>query len=808
MQQTATVLSVLLLTLSLSPLPHLASASELPQDLLAIHPTDRITQAIDENQHIPLLGQRHPLATPQNEVGELPPDQPLEHIVLLLRPSAGQETALVQFLAAQLDPASPYYHQWLTPQAFGERFGASIHDMEQVAGWLQSHGMTLDEVPSAHRAIVFTGTVAQVEATFHTSMRMYSVNGELHFANSTDPQIPQALSEVVGGVLSLHNFLSAPLHVVAPAFTSGGAHYLMPQDWATIYDVAPVYTQNINGSGQSIAVLGRSDIYASDVAGFRSFAALPTNNPQIVINGANPGFPDSGDLIESSLDVEWAGAIAKSATVKFVTSKSGASDGIALSAQYAVGHNLAPIVSLSYGACEAAEGSGGNAFWNSLWQQAAAQGMSVFVAAGDSGAAGCDSASQTTATHGRAVNGLCSSAYDTCVGGTEFDDANASQYWSASNRSGQASALSYIPESVWNQSGGNGDLWAGGGGASIVYAKPTWQSAPGVPADGKRDVPDVSIAAATHDAYVMEVQGSLIAVAGTSAAAPSFASAMALVIENAGSAQGNVNPILYGLATRQLSDSDADVFHDITSGNNSVPGVTGYNAAKGYDAASGLGSIDTNLLVTHWKDFSGANFGVASNYANISVVQGGSNTLLFSQTDAGGFNSPVKLTASGLPSGVTLKFASATVTTSDPVAATISAASNAALGKSTVTITGTGGGLTRTLQFTLTVAAPPTLTLLLPGPAKTLKIGATISMSLSTTAENGFKSAVALSLSALPKGVTATFAPKAIASPGTGSSTLTLSAASSAATVTANLTLTATGGGLTKTQPLTLIVTH
>jgi subtilase family serine protease len=149
-------------------------------------------------------------------------------------------------------------------------------------------------------------------------------------------------------------------------------------------------------------------------------------------------------------------------------------------------------MSMSFGLCEAALGSSGNNFINSLWQQAAAEGITVFVSSGDSGAAGCDSSGAPSGTHGRGINGLCSSPYSVCVGGTQFDDTgNPSLYWSSFNSSGtQASAQSYIPEKVWNESGNSG-LWSGGGGVSTVYSKPSWQTGTGVPSDNKRDVPDV-----------------------------------------------------------------------------------------------------------------------------------------------------------------------------------------------------------------------------------------------------------------------------------------------------------------------------
>jgi subtilase family serine protease len=800
MQKKAAVGFVLLILVCSS----LQSFSQVAQDPLDVRPTERVFKPIDDNERVTLTGNRHPLAIQEYSTGQMSPEKRMEHMVLVLKGNAEQEAALEVLTQAQQDPDSPYYHQWLTPEQFAERFGASAGDVRQIGQWLQIHGMEVEETPS-NRAIVFSGTAGQVESTFHTNMQTYLVKGEQHYANATEPEIPVALSAVVHGVLSLHDFVSSPMHVSVPAFTSGSAHYLMPGDWATIYDVTPLYNQSITGSGQSIAVLGRVDITMSDVQTFRTDAGLPANNPTIITNGADPGGVGSSDWVESSLDVEWAGAIAKNATVKFVTSKSGSSDGISLSAQYAVTNKVAPIITLSYGACEQAEGAGGNSFWNGLWQQAAAEGISVFVSSGDSGAAGCDSSSATTATQGRGVNALCSSPYSTCVGGLEFvEGSNAGQYWTSTNGSGMASALSYIPEATWNESGSSG-LWSGGGGVSTVYTKPSWQSAPGVPSDGMRDVPDVAMSAAMHDGYVIVLQGGLSAVGGTSAAAPSLASAMALVVQDAGAAQGNLNPILYKLAALQLSASGAAVFHDITSGNNSVPGVTGFTAGTGYDQATGLGSINASLLVNHWGDAS-ATFGVTAASSSLTVGAGSSNTVKLTLAASNGFSSPVTLSYSGAPTGVTVSFSSATLSATSAVTATISASGSAAAGNSTITITGTSGGVSHTATIALTITAP-NFTLTPNATSSTLTAGTPSTLTFTTAAQTGFSAAVALTISGLPKGVTAAFSPASIASPGNGSSTLTFTGAASAVTAgSATVTVSATGGGVTKTQAISLTV--
>jgi subtilase family serine protease len=773
----------------------------------SLRPANRIVLPLANDRRVVLSGQRHPLARPEFAAGRVARDMEMGRMILVLQTDAAQDAALEELIRSQHDPESANYHQWLTPQEFGKRFGVSDRDMEQVAGWLQLQGLAIDEIPVSRRSVVFSGTAAQVETAFHTRMQHYRVAGAMHYANAKDPEIPEALSPVVRGVVSMHDFHSAPQHVAAPNNTaSNGAHFLMPQDWVTIYDVAPLYRQGLDGTGQSIAVLGRVDVAMSDVRAFRTNAGLPPNDPQMIVNGPDPGFPQCDDEAESALDVEWAGAIAKNASVKFVTSKSGSSDGIALSAQYAVLHNVAPIISLSYGLCEAALGLSGNAFYNGIWSQAAAEGISVFVSSGDNGAAGCDSPSLKTATLGRGINGLCSSPYSTCVGGTQFDDAyTPAQYWSRTNGDGGSSALSYIPESTWNESSWSGGLWASSGGASALYSKPSWQIAPGVPADGKRDVPDISAHGSIMDAYVIQIQGKVFYVSGTSAAAPSLASVMALVNENKGAAQGNINPVLYRLAKQQLSSGGAAVFHDTINGNNSVPGVTGFNAGTGYDRATGLGSVDAAMLVNHWSDNGNSNFALTPNVSSVSMSPGGTATLSVTLTPQGGFTTPVTLNASGVPSGVSVRFSSATVSSAAPVTVTLTAAASATAGNFTLTITGSGAGLTRTAAIAVSIVVP-SFTLSSTVSAATVTPGSSIVVPVTSSVIGSFRSAVVLTVTGLPRGLAATFSPASIASPGSGISNLMLTAASTAVAGVSTLTITGSGGGLTRGQTLALTI--
>ena len=630
-------------------------------------------------------------------------------MVLVLTPDRRQQQELEGLIDAQHDPSSPLYQRWLTPDEFGSRFGVSEQDLAQVRAWLEDQGFTIDEIPQGRRAIVFSGTLAQVTSAFDTDFRNYRVRGRTHLANSADLEIPEALAGVVRGISTLHDFGREPMNdgLIEPDMTTTtGAHYLSPADFATIYDVNPLYSSSIDGTGQTIAVVARCNINIADVAKFRSTMGLPANDPVIVVNGTDPGVYSQSEATEALLDVEWAGAIARKATVKMVVSKSTrTTDGVDLSAQYIVNNNVASVMTTSFGNCEAYLGSAENLFWKNLYQQAAAQGITAFVSSGDSGAAGCDGASATSGTHGRAVNGLASTPYNVAVGGTQFSDTqNAGLYWSATtNASNYSSALSYIPEAAWNESGsvGGSGLWSTGGGASIVYTKPAWQNGSGVPADGQRDVPDVSLTAAGHDAYLVVQNGSLYAVAGTSAASPAFASLMALVVQQSNARQGNANTKFYALAAQQAAGG-ASVFHDIASGSNSVPGVTGFNAASGFDLATGLGSVDAYLMVTRWNSTTGTpDFQIAASSNTASAKAGSSAAIPLNLTLSNGFSSAIALSAGTLPAGVTASFAPATIAApgSGTSTLTLTAAASAAPGTYNVVITASGGGVTHTRDY-------------------------------------------------------------------------------------------------------------
>jgi pseudomonalisin len=779
--------------------------------------TAQAQRAINDADRVTLHGNTHPLARAEFDRGSANAAMPMNRMVLLLSVRPDAQAALQQLLADQQDPRSPDFHKWLTPSEFGLRFGPTDQDIADAGNWLKKFGFTIDEIGNGRLWINFSGDVQKVERAFQTNIRNFEVDGKMHFANATDPSIPRALTGLVQGVVSLHNFPKHPnstVNQLPSDFTAGnGAHFLAPADFATIYNVNPLYNAApaINGAGQTIAIVGRTDINLGDVQFFRSFFGLPVNDPIFVHNGADPGNLGGGEETEADLDVEWSGAIAKNAIIKFVISQTAATDGVDLSAQFIVNNNLANVMSTSFGLCEQSLGAAGNNFWNTLWAQAAAQGITSFVSSGDSGAAGCDPSGAVSGT-GLGVNGLSSTPNNISVGGTEFNEG-AGNFWSAANNpADQSSVLSYIPEIAWNESGavaGGSNLFSTGGGASLVYAKPAFQAGPGVPADGARDVPDVSLTSAGHDGYLI-IQGhtanvsGLAAVGGTSAASPSFAGLMALVVQKTGTAQGNANPIFYSMAQNQFSGGIA-VYHDTTSGNNSVPGVVGFTAGAGYDQATGWGSVDASNLVNFWNNNATPDFKLAAAPASQSVNQGATATYTVTQTALGGYSGTVTLSVSGLPTGATATFTPASLTGSGTSSLAISTSASAPTGSYTLTITGTDGVLTHTASVTLVVTAPDFSLIATPG-LQTIVAGDTAHYTATVSALNGYTGTVTFSVSGLPAGASPVFTPASI----TGSGSSALAIATTIGTTpngTYPLVISATDGVLTHSANVTLVVT-
>jgi subtilase family serine protease len=492
--------------------------------------TPRIVEHVDENHLATLTGNTRPEARAEFDRGPVAADFPMSGMLLVLRRSPEQDAAAAAYSASLSDPSSPNFHHWLTASQQGEKFGPAQADIETIKSWLLNHGFTVDEVSKSRLTIRFSGNAAQVETAFHTQIHNLNVKGESHVANMSDPQIPSALTPVVVGVQALHNFFPRPLHklgaqvrhnaqtgkwervsalpaatpkvpairgagsttLVAPQFNTGGTtsgaaniEDVGPYDLATIYNILPLWNASspIDGTGQTIAIVGISDINPADITTFRSAFGLPA---YASATGSTPGFsvihPNTApgdcsagtsscinDLIESSLDVEWSGAIAKNASIVLVASSPGTgtdytADPIYVGANYIIENNTANIMNVSYGECELGLGTAGNAGWNALWQTAYTAGIAAFVSTGDEGSASCDAGGDDGGTNvpygaqfGLSVSGVASTPYDTAVGGTDLNwswiNNGQTTYWNTSNSTTTlASAKGYMPEAPWNDS--------------------------------------------------------------------------------------------------------------------------------------------------------------------------------------------------------------------------------------------------------------------------------------------------------------------------------------------------------------------
>ncbi|HEY2859269.1 MAG TPA: Ig-like domain repeat protein [Terracidiphilus sp.] len=658
----------------------------------------RIAHAIDESQRVTLYGNVHPLAMPRYDRGPAPLSMPARRMLLVLRRSSQQEAALDTYLQSLQDASSPNFKKWVTPDEFGARFGVSDADLATVQTWLQGQGFTVNKVAKSRMAIEFSGTVGQVQSAFATSIHSYVVNGEPHWANATNPRIPAALEPVVAGLAQLNDFAPKSLAIkgpmgtynpatnrIEPEYTLGNTTngyyvFLFPADAATVYDTPTSLNPSFSGTrydgtGVTIGIAGDSNIDVSQNANYRKTFGLPPNPTTVIVDGDDPG--ENGDALEAYLDTQISGGIAPGAKVILYTAQNTyLNAGLFLGIVRAVDDNQVDILNVSFGRCEAAQGASGNQFIYNLWEQAAAQGISVTVSTGDSGSAGCDNPHiETAAQYGLAVNGLASTPFNIAVGGTDFDVLNSNfptsftQYVDVTNSlANHRSALKYIPEEPWNDStypntsilqnvpisfashyqASDNIVGAGGGVSSCAtssagacsggYRLPAWQA--GIAKDSTgRNLPDVSFLAgdgfygATWGLCTdLEVYSStglpapncvqpttgndfiVTGVGGTSASAPAFAGMLALAEQKAGSRLGQADYTLYKLARTKYSD----VFHDVATGDNSVecvngtPGckavtlvntfyLSGFDAATGYDEATGLGSVDASHMVSDWS---------------------------------------------------------------------------------------------------------------------------------------------------------------------------------------------------------------
>ena len=694
-------LAVLALTLISSPnrwfRAHTAQADRRSRIL--------ITEAIDDTKLVTLAGNTRPEASRANDWGRLEDSFAMEHMLLQLKRPAELEEALEEHIEELTDKTSPNYHHWLTAAQLGEMYGPTESDISMVCAWLESKGFVVGHIYANRMVIDFSGSAGQVREAFHTEIHRLNVHGEKHFANMSDPKIPAALRDIIVGIVSLHDFKPHPMAVPRTNYTfsgcGGSCYALAPGDIQTIYNFNPLYAQNILGQGQTVVVVEDSDTYSNDVATYdaqflsKYSGKVETTHPNSGGNCTDPG--TNGDDSEADLDAEVAGAAAPDATIDVATcSDTTTFGGLIAIENFVEAGNPPSVISMSYGECEVVNGAAANAAFNSVFQSAAAAGVSVFASAGDSGASSCAVDfinGSERALSGIGVTGFGDTVYNVSVGGTDFEDTyNAleggkvvSTYWGSTNSPTGDSAKSYIPEIPWNDScaswlisnvegysatyGSSGfcnsttaendgflSTGAGSGGPSgcatgasadpnqalvngtcAGYAKPSWQQGLfGNPADGVRDIPDVSLFAgngvwghylivcfsdtSNHGVSCSGSPSTWVGFGGTSLAAPLMASIQALVNQKTGSAQGNPNPTYYKIAKAEFGASgnsecysvnqivrrglaSSCAFYDVTEGDNDVncqyngPFELGCYAPSGTNGVLSTQSI-TSAIVT------------------------------------------------------------------------------------------------------------------------------------------------------------------------------------------------------------------
>ena len=656
------------------------SSSTVQTDRVAVHP--------DLGASTTLRGHVPAWAVSANDRGAVAPGTSLRLTFVLSR-SPEFQASFTKLLADQQDANSPSYHQWLTPQQVGERYGPTQHDLDALTNWLGSQGFSVVEISPSRIFVNAVAPAATVASALGTSFHTFNYNGKSRMSATVGPSIPTAFASVVTSISGLADTDARPMshgqpmalqlqqNGVQPQYTTGSTHYITPGDFSVIFDMKAVYSAGYTGAGQKVAIIGRSRVAATDITGFEANTGLATNVPNVIIptTGADPGLTNDEDQLEATLDVERVLGTAPGVQADLVISSS-SGGGLYAAASYEVETVLDPVMNISFGSCEFYAGASAVSQWDTLYSLAASEGISVFVSSGDTGAAGCDTNFAVPPAYQFAsINYLCASSYATCVGGTEFaEGANSTQYWSSTNGIGLASALGYIPEGAWNELNVGVPNFSyivasGGGGASIYIPKPTWQTGTGVPADNARDVPDVSFPSAFHDAFYGCYAGGggdcgsgrFYFFYGTSAASPSMAAVTALLNQKTGVSQGNLNPLLYHLAA-----VSPNAFHDVNPAaingtfcsintpsicNNSTPsanlltgGLAGYAITAGYDQATGLGSLDV-------ANFLNAAAAVAkSNLAPTTLsVQGSATTISDMQTAT--FTAVLSSKIAGTPTG-------------------------------------------------------------------------------------------------------------------------------------------------------------
>ena len=504
--KTEHVMIALSIAVALATLPSITQASSSNPALAGLDTAEapRVTQAVNNNvvsalsrTHLGLLAN----ATPAGRVDDA---LPMNHMQLILQRSASRESALQALIAAQHDPSSSKFHQWLTPEEFGTTFGVTDADIAAVKSWLISQGFTVNGVYPNKLQIDFSGTAGLVRQAFRTQENRYVVNHVTHIANANDISVPSALRDVVVGVAGLNDFRPQPLHVApqvaqfdrnksnfkikqpsnstagtpghsAVNFT-GGVRGFVPYDMQTIYNVTSLYTSGVTGAGINIAVVEDQDMDVSDWPNFVSQFGLGSYGgtftqfqPQLTPSTGNctdpGGNSPGGESIETVLDSEYSTAIAPGANIWVATCADSDSTnffgGVFTAADNLI-NNSDPtgrpnVISASYGYGEGFTDAASKAAIDLMWAQGDAEGISVFISSGDSGSNPSFNGSIINGV-GIDANSFATSPNDTAVGGTDTADVldgTTSKYFNSTLNPVYGSAKSYVPEITWNQSCGN-----------------------------------------------------------------------------------------------------------------------------------------------------------------------------------------------------------------------------------------------------------------------------------------------------------------------------------------------------------------
>jgi hypothetical protein len=585
-------------------------------------------------------------------------------MLLLLQPSAAQAKQLDSLLEAQSTPGKPGYHKWITPAQFASQFAVSPTDAAKVASWLRAQGLTVAPLPASRGWIEFSGTVGQVQTAFGAPVVVAGQGeaGQVRYQLKGTIQLPAEISGLVNGLVSLDGSLSSAASTVPVAIGEGStasklaaetsiakAQQLTPALFANWLQSASLQANGASGSaetgagetgagetgaGETIAIPARSNVREEDFDAFRKTFGLPAATLSVSLPGDDPG--RTGDEFSTIQAVSWAGVAAPQAHILLIpAATTNATDGIDLALAAAidgVGGTVAHTVSVGYTACESSMSAAHQAFYAALFRQAAAEGIAVIVASGDSGAAACHSPEDATPiSSGWGVNGLASTPWNTVVGAVEFTSGSTSS----------ASTLS-----AWQPGSAADAKYATGGGASSVYPTPAWQSAAGLPASDPafgesqrvthhRYLPDVSLPTAitgsangnssrglvfcySGESASNEGNGCRFMSGGGSAASAAIFSGIAALLAQKYGPQGNLAPNLYALSHRSSASSGAaneQTFIDVTTGSAKLPcapgssdcviaadgsSEIGFSAGQGFDLASGLGSVNVQGLIANW----------------------------------------------------------------------------------------------------------------------------------------------------------------------------------------------------------------